>query len=111
MGGLLTYYAALRHADVFGKFGILSPSLWFNPKVIALHPPARSETTKIYCLGSRTEMRGMAPALESLYWKFQYAGYTEQQLRVVIRDRGRHGEAFWSREFTPMFEWLFERTV
>ncbi|MEI6412569.1 MAG: alpha/beta hydrolase-fold protein, partial [Bacteroidota bacterium] len=111
MGGLITFYAAMRYNHVFGKFGVLSPSLWFNPGVAKLLEKQQVKNSQIYLGGSRTEMGSMGPALEQLYWKFQAAGYDDEKVRVVIRDRGRHNETFWGREFKPMFEWLFERTV
>lgn len=111
MGGLITAYAAVRCHAVFGKFGILSPSLWFNPHIAEMLAPESDPSTQIYLSGSRTEMRNMAPLLENIYWKFKSTGRDDKHARIVIRDRGRHGEAFWGREFKPMFEWLFERTV
>ena len=32
MGGLISYYATLKYADVFGKSGVFSPSFWFSDK-------------------------------------------------------------------------------
>ena len=32
---------------------------------------------------------------------------SQHDIRVVARDRGKHNEVFWSREFKPMFEWMF----
>lgn len=110
LGGLITFHAAMQYRAVFGKFGILSPALWFNPQVAGQLRPAHEWPVQVYLCGSRTEMRSMGSTLENLYWNFQKAGYTDAQARVVIRSRGRHGEAFWGREFKPMFEWLFPRT-
>ena len=111
LGGLITFHAAMHYRAVIGKFGILSPALWFNPQVASHLRPAQEWPVQVYLCGSRTEMRSMGGALENLYWNFQKAGYSDAQVRVVIRDQGRHGEAFWGREFKPMFEWLFPRTL
>ena len=35
MGGLISYYAALKHPDVFGKTGVFSPSFWFSNESFA----------------------------------------------------------------------------
>jgi pimeloyl-ACP methyl ester carboxylesterase len=32
MGGLVTFQIGLRHPEVFGKLGVLSPSFWWNPQ-------------------------------------------------------------------------------
>ena len=108
MGGLISLYAGLKYGGVFGKTGVLSPSIWFNPKVIELGNDAPPQNrSQIYVCASKTEMRGMEQTLQNVYWAFKNAGYSDEQIRVVVQERGKHNEAFWSREFKPMFEWLF----
>ena len=111
MGGLIALYAGLRLSSVFGKVGVLSPSIWFNPSVLNLAKQGVEPKSQFYVAGSKTEMRGMGQTLESVYWAFKTGGFSDEQIRVVIRDRGRHSETFWAREFKPMYEWLFPRTV
>ncbi len=106
LGGLITLYAGIRYAHVFGKIGVLSPAIWFNPRVLTLVNAKTTPKSKIYVAASKTEMESMAATLEKTYWTFSQAGYTADELRVVIRDRGRHSETFWAQEFKPMYEWL-----
>jgi predicted alpha/beta superfamily hydrolase len=114
MGGLIALYAGLKHGDVFGKIGVLSPSIWFNPKVLDLIKGTSPEgigTNPYFCqfyvCASKNEMQGMRATLEKTYWAFKNAGYNDEQIRVVIQERGKHNEFFWSKEFKPMLEWLF----
>jgi alpha-glucosidase len=109
LGGLITLYAGLHFSHVFGKAGAFSPSLWFNPDV--LKQPDASLKSQLYVAGSKTEMRSMAPTLERVYWSLKGSGYADDQMRVVIRDRGAHSEVFWAREFKQMYEWLFPVTA
>ena len=111
MGGLIAFYAALRYPQVFGKAGVLSPSLWFNPGVLDLVAKTGSPRAQVCVAGSKTEARSMDATLQKVYWAFKNAGFSDDQLRVVLRDRGGHTEAFWRREFVGMYEWLFPRTV
>lgn len=106
LGGLLALYAGLQRGDVFGKAGVLSPSLWFNPQVLQL--TGSSQRSKIYLCGSKTESRGMEGHLQQGYWALRNAGWPDDLFRVVIRDRGRHSETFWAREFPKMQRWLFD---
>ena len=108
MGGLITLHGALHYGHIFGKAGVFSPSVWFNPGVVEAIGKA-NQRTKIYIAGSRTESAGMGQALENLYWKFKSAGHPDELLRVVIRDRGKHNEVFWGREFKAMLEFNDER--
>ncbi len=107
MGGLISLYAGLKYGDVFGKVGVLSPSIWFNPQVVDLihQTPIKSQ---FYVAGSKTEMRSMEAILQKTYWAFKNAGFSDDLVRVIVRDRGKHNEIMWSSEFKKMYEWFFE---
>ncbi len=111
LGGLIAFYAGMRYSHVFGKVGALSPSLWFNPQVISLAQKSGTLKSQLYVSGSKTETGGMYGALEKTYRSLKDGGYSDDQIRVVARDRGSHSEAFWAREFKPMYEWLFPVTA
>ncbi len=111
MGGLIAFYAGLNFSHIFGKAGVLSPSFWFNPEVIRTPAIPFPPGNRVYICGSKTETRSMAATLQTVYWALKNSGLSDEQFRVVLRDRGRHSETFWRREFKPMFEWLFPATV
>lgn len=108
MGGLLALYALQKHANTFGNIGALSPSIWFYPSVLK-HVPLFPKS-RVYIVGSKTEARYMSSALQAAYWDLQSKGYNDQNLRVVIRDRGRHSETFWRKEVKLLFKWMFPQT-
>jgi predicted alpha/beta superfamily hydrolase len=103
LGGLIAFYAATRYGHVFGKAGVLSPAFWMVPEVLEIPPGPRS---KLYIVGSATESRGMTFTLQQTYWALKRAQWPDGQLRVVIKDRGRHNEAFWGRSFRQIAMWL-----
>ncbi len=103
MGGLLSFYAATRRSDIFGKAGVFSPSFWIYPPVLVIKP---AQFSKIYIMGSRTESKGMAHTLKKTYHELKEAGYPEENVRVVIKDRGKHNEILWGQQFGPMLQWL-----
>ena len=106
MGGLISFYAGLKYDSVFGKVGVLSPSIWFNPKVMDLVNTSNL-SSQFYIAGSKNEMKGMDTTLHNIYWAFKKRNISDEQLRVVVRDKGKHNEIMWSREFKDMFEWFF----
>jgi predicted alpha/beta superfamily hydrolase len=109
MGGLIALYGGLRYGHIFGKTGSLSPSLWFNPAVLDLARQYPGADNQLYIAAAKNEMRSMPGWMEKTYWTLQQSGF--KNTRVVLRDRGRHSETFWAREFKVMFEWLFPATV
>jgi predicted alpha/beta superfamily hydrolase len=103
LGGLISFYAVTRHSDTFGKAGIFSPSFWMVPEVLDIPPGPKS---KIYIVGSSTESKGMKFMLQQAYWALKRGGWPDDQFRVVIKDRGKHNESFWGRNFRQMALWL-----
>ena len=107
LGGLIAFYAGVKYGSVFGKVGVLSPALWFNPKVLDLVNPSLEFKSKFYVLASKTESRMMEKTLENVYWAFKNGGFSDENFRVTVRDRGKHNEIFWAREFKKMYEFIF----
>jgi predicted alpha/beta superfamily hydrolase len=107
MGGLCAYYAGLTYGNIFGKVGVLSPSIWFNPSVVDLAQNTPSVKSRFFVSGSKTEMKSMEKTLQDIYYAFKNGGFSEGQIQVAVRDRGKHNEIFWTSEFKKMFEYLF----
>jgi predicted alpha/beta superfamily hydrolase len=106
MGGLITYHAGVKYPTVFGKIGVFSPSIWFNPKVLDQRPSKTIVNTSFYVVGSKKESRDMEITLQQIYWSLKKTGVSDSNLKVIVRDRGQHSEAFWAREFKKMYlEW------
>lgn len=107
MGGLLALWAGLRFGEVFGRVGALSPSLWFNPQVFQLAANDVGKKSRFYVAGSIRETSRMESGLNRLHLALHEGGFIDRQFHVVIRERGRHNEVFWGREFPKMHRWLF----
>lgn len=107
MGGLIALYAGFQYGQYFGKTIAMSPSIWFNPKVLDLKQYHSEWKSKIYAVSSQTEMQSMANTMQKLYWELKNNGYTDTDIRIILRDRGKHNEVFWRSEFKKMLEWLF----
>ncbi len=107
MGGLCAYFAGLAYGNVFGKVGVLSPSIWFNPTVIKLANDTPSVKSRFFVSGSKTESKSMEKTMQDVYFAFKNGGFSDDQIQVAIRDRGKHNEIFWTTEFKKMFDYLF----
>jgi predicted alpha/beta superfamily hydrolase len=107
MGGLISLYAGIQHADVFGKLMIFSPSLWIYPEVYNDVKKANAlKNTKIYLFAGGRESQTMLTNIHRL----QYQIYKNPQkilINLVIDPNGTHSEARWSVEFPEAVEWLF----
>ncbi len=108
LGGLLALQGIVQRGDVFGKAGALSPSLWFNRGIYDFVQHHINPHHKVYVSGSKTENRYMGSSLQGMYWALHHAGMADTNMRVALRDKGRHNEVFWCTEFKKMYTWLFE---
>ncbi len=103
MGGLLAFFAATRHSNIYGKAGVFSPAFWLYPSILKLKP---RDFSKIYVIGSKSESKGMEKTLIQTYNSLIEAGFPEDKFRVVLKNRGKHNEIFWGKQFVPMLQWL-----
>lgn len=112
LGGLVTLYLGLRLAHVFGRLGVLSPSVWWNHKSVLGYLNERApqiwERPRIWLdvgerEGHRTlrDTETLARRLRANGW---IAGETLQFERVPD---GTHDEVSWARRVKPMLRFLF----
>lgn len=109
LGGLVSFYAALKYSEVFGKAGVFSPSFWYSEKIYDFAEASEvNEEFKIYFVGGTSEGPAMVPDLKKMEELLLKKGLPRGNLKVKIVAGGEHNEAFWSREFPEAFEWLFK---
>jgi len=108
LGGLISYYGGLKYPDTFGKIGAFSPSFWFSDKVIDFTiKNGKIKHQKMYILAGGKEGSGMdKDAIES-FELLRKTRYKKSNLKIKINPEGKHNETFWSEEFIPIINWLF----
>ena len=120
MGGLISFYAALKHPDVFSKAGIFSPAFWIAPKAyeMAANAPAPRRDTRFFILSGALEVAaGEQPGIykrdqERMVETLMARGYhTGKTLTASIAPDGKHSEWFWRREFAAAYQWLFNNAT
>lgn len=110
LGGLVSYYAILKHPDVFGKAGIFSPSFWFNRKeIIELTNTIPTLKTKIYFVCGDNE--GDADMIRDLNQIDDLISEKRCECKnltkkTIIID-GQHNEKLWRDGFVKAYLWLF----
>ncbi len=117
MGGLITLYGGLLHPDVFGRLGVLSPSIWQDEghtlKEIAAIKNTKAIKDQHYYFyagdnenrikpdGSRVQMHiDVNAATQLLKEKVNPA------MEVTIYPTGRHGAWYWRLAFPALYQWI-----
>ena len=110
LGGLVSLYLGLRRPDVFGKIAALSPSVWWNQRVIyrfAEKMPVESRPRIWLDIGTREgpriveDVERYRDILISRGWHF---GADLHYERV---EGAEHNEAAWARRVGPFLRFLY----
>lgn len=112
LGGLAALYLGLRHADVFGKLAVLSPSIWWNHRsILALVSeiaPQMPSRPRIWLdVGESEGPRAMTDT-ELLDRRLRSKGWRPgENLHFQSFPGGTHDEASWSARVSPLLRFLF----
>ena len=118
LGGLVSLYLALKYPNVFGRVAVVSPSVWWDNKMILREVEALKKRPRLRIwldMGTK-EGKDQADADEN-------TGYT-RQLRDALKAKGwkegadlkyyeavgaEHNERAWAQRVEPMLRFLFPR--
>jgi enterochelin esterase-like enzyme len=110
LGGLVSLYIGLKHPQTFGKIAALSPSVWWNQRVIlrlaaAANPHPRP---RIWLdIGTR-EGPKIVPDVEQFRDLLLKKGWREgQDLHYERVEGAEHNEAAWSQRVGPFLQFLY----
>lgn len=108
LGGLVSYYAALKYPEVFGKAGIFSPSFWFSDDIYKLTENTKKIKTKIYFLCGDNEDAEMVPDMKKMEKLLdEKRCYCLHLTKETIVKGGQHNEKLWREHFVNAYLWLF----
>ncbi|UAY50881.1 alpha/beta hydrolase [Ferruginibacter albus] len=107
MGGLISYYAILKHPDVFGKAGVFSPSFWIAPEIQTATESLKNNLTgKIffYAGGKEgSEPMEMINDMRSIETKLSG---TKVKTTERIDPNAQHNEKAWRQWFPEFYKWI-----
>lgn len=110
LGGLVSFYGALKYPTIFGKVGCFSPSFWFNRKeIFELMKQTKSFKTKVYFLcGDKEGDDDMVKDLNEMEYQVNTKRCECKHLnKKVIVKGGQHNEKLWREGFKKAYLWLF----
>ncbi|MEM9546268.1 MAG: alpha/beta hydrolase-fold protein [Bacteroidota bacterium] len=108
LGGLISFYAAMKHQDVFGKAGVLSPSFWYSDEVYDwAEREGKVYDMQFYFLGGEMESKTLIDEINAMVTVLKMAGFEQDEIKMVTRSDGKHNEQFWRGEFKDCYLWLF----
>ena len=112
LGGLATLYLGIRHAEIFGKLAVMSPSVWWNHKSILgylnEHAPQLWERPRLWLdVGDREGHRTLHD-VEHLARRLKANGWRPGETFYFERVHGgTHDETSWAARVRPMLRFLY----
>lgn len=108
VGGLISFYAALKYPEIFGNAGVFSPSFWFSEEIYAFAEQTETITSRLYFMAGDRESNAMVTDMERmedvLRQKVKHVSQTEKK----IVHNGQHNEKLWRKEFAEAYRWLMK---
>ena len=110
LGGLVSLYLGLRQPRIFGKIAALSPSVWWNERVIlrfAAAAPVYSLPRIWLDIGTREgprivdDVERFRDVLIAKGWQ------SERNLHYARIEGAEHNEAAWAQRVGPFLQFLF----
>ena len=110
LGGLVSLYLGLKHADVFGRIAALSPSVWWNQRAIARFAAGAEvkPRPRIWLdIGTREGPR-IVPDVEQFRDVLLQKGWRlGEDLHYERVEGAEHNEAAWAQRVGPFLRFLF----
>lgn len=110
LGGLVSLYLGLKHADIFGRIAALSPSVWWNQRVLLKFAAAANPNPRprIWLdIGTREGLRIVQDVEQFRDVLLQKGWRLEEDLHYERVEGAEHNEAAWSRRVGPFLRFLF----
>ncbi|MCH4823624.1 alpha/beta hydrolase-fold protein [Gramella lutea] len=109
LGGLVSFYAALKYPDTFSKIGVYSPSFWFNEKIYEYVKNAELNlNSKFYFLAGTAESEEMLPDVDRMVKILKEKGINSSNIKKSFIEGGEHNEALWKSNFAETYLWLMK---
>jgi predicted alpha/beta superfamily hydrolase len=108
LGGLVSLRLGLRHPEVFPALAVMSPSVWWNDRVVLSEVDAFvGPRPRIWLDIGWREGRRALDDVRLLRDRLRSNGWTDANLRYYEDRRGDHSEWAWGRRAKMMLEFLF----
>lgn len=105
MGGLISFYAALKYPKVFGAAGVFSPAFWIAPALSAtIDSLALEAHNAYYFMAGEKESDSMIPDMKIVFHRMQQKH--KARLRMTVVPEGRHNETLWRLQMPAFVQWL-----
>jgi predicted alpha/beta superfamily hydrolase len=110
LGGLVSLFIGLQYPNVFGKLAVMSPSVWWDNRIILKdikNLPQKPNITIWLDIGTEEDQESV-PDTEDLKNLLLDKGWKlDKDLKYLVAKDAKHNESAWSSRFDKVLEFLF----
>jgi predicted alpha/beta superfamily hydrolase len=110
LGGLVSLYLGLKHPQIFGRVAALSPSVWWNQRVmdrIAADTPVEPQPRIWLDIGTQEGPRIVHEVEEFRDILLQKGWQLGKDLQYQRIEGAEHNEAAWAQRVGPFLQFLY----
>ncbi len=114
LGGLVSFYGAIKHQNVFSRALIFSPSFWWSPDIFKLvKDEEKQKPMKIFLMAGGAEEPDDDVVFKTKQMRDDLldVGFAANEVFFAMHEDGNHSEWYWAREFGPAYAWLWTNLV
>jgi predicted alpha/beta superfamily hydrolase len=112
-GGVVSSYLGITRPDVFGRLGVLSPSVWVDNKVLLsmVKPLEKKQPrSRIWIDIGGKEGEGSVENTRSLFDAYVKSGWKpSKDVVLVVEPNAEHNENAWARRLPSILTYLFPK--
>ena len=111
LGGLISLYTGAKYQNIFSKIGAVSPAMYFAGD--SFSGVSKRFDMRIYMdVGTRENLPYVsatqyADDVWKVYFQFICAGFTNEEMRLIVEKDADHEEAAWSWRFASTVQWMY----
>jgi enterochelin esterase-like enzyme len=107
MGGLITLWMAAHHQGRFGRLIVMSPSVWWDDRVILrqLRTRALDPAPRVWLDAGKRE--GAAVLRDARALRDVFRADSRLHLKYVEDEHGDHSETSWGRRLADALAWIY----
>ncbi|MDT5060091.1 MAG: hypothetical protein QOH63_550 [Acidobacteriota bacterium] len=116
LGGLVSLYLALKYPNVFGEAAVVSPSVWWDKKMIVREVEAKKKRPRLRIWldtgtkegGNKSEAEETTTNARQLRDALVAKGWKEgKDLKYFEAEGAEHNERAWAQRVEPMLRFLY----
>lgn len=111
MGGLISYFGAMKYPDIFGKAAVMSPSFWLCRDELTNYVEnydGNINNSKMYFICGDTEGDSdIIPDMEAKFNETLAKGLKNANVELEIVEGGKHNEASWASQIARVYKFLY----